>query len=116
MRGSVILLVVVWLNEIEEVTPAHSALIGLQIFWFVDSCVVEIDICYAGVWVQRLIYATSFLVLVNMNRFHIIFIETFIMGAKTLLPLQIFGSVVAISAGLHHGQVRKNLEVTERNA
>jgi len=115
--GFVILLFVAWLkNEFEEVPPALSALSGLQVFWIVGSCVVGTGISFAGVWVQRLISATSFLVLVNMNKFGIIFIEAFIMGTKTLTPLQIFGAVVAISAGIFYGQARKNLEDMERNA
>lgn len=111
--GFVILIFFAWLkNEFAEISMV-SSLSGLQIFFIVGSCIVGTGISFSGIWVQRLISATSFLVLVNMNKFGIIFIEAFIMGTKSLTSLQMFGACVAITAGILYGQARKSLEQSE---
>merc|ERR1719473_933558 len=80
------------------------------------SCAVGVGIGYTGIWVQSLISATSFLVLVNVNKFAIIFIEAFIMHEKTLTTTQIVGASISIVAGIAYGKARENVDAAARQA
>merc|ERR1719440_1216818 len=83
LEGLVPLLVVAALkNEFREIPAAFAGLTGTGIFWVCASCVVGVAISYCGIWAQSLISATSFLVLVNTNKFVIIFIEAYAMKTK----------------------------------
>lgn len=82
--------------------------------WVACSCVVGVLISYSGIWVQSYITATSFLVLVNSNKFVIILIECFIMATKKLTPVQIGGSFVTILAGVAYAKVREQIEESEK--
>merc|ERR1712014_79733 len=93
-------------------------------------------ISYTGIWVQSLISATSFLVLVNANKFAIIFLEAYILPhwclqkpghhgisshhgeitsgcpdgifkGKDLSNMQILGAVVSIIGGIFYGKARE---------
>jgi len=68
------------------------------------SCIVSVGICYTGIWVQSLITATSFLVLVNASKFGVIFLEAYVMKEKTLQPMQVLGSCTTILAGIAYGK------------
>merc|ERR1712032_1095821 len=65
-------------NEFREIPAAFATLDRMGITWVVLSCVVGVSISYCGIWAQSLISATSFLVLVNTNKFVIIFIEAYV--------------------------------------
>jgi len=109
--GSLILLLAAWFNhEFQALPSALSSLTHLQFGAIVASCIVGTGISFSGAWVQRLISATSFLVLVNVNKFVIIFIEAFVVGTKVLTLVQVVGAFVVISGGIMYGQSRKRVE------
>merc|ERR1740127_440671 len=80
--------------------PALVASLDLSgVFWVASSCVVGVGISYCGVWAQSLISATSFLVLVNCNKFLIIFIDAIVLKTVTLTVLQVIAASITILAG-----------------
>mmetsp|Transcript_87400 Transcript_87400/g.203285 ORF Transcript_87400/g.203285 Transcript_87400/m.203285 type:complete len:326 (-) Transcript_87400:127-1104(-) len=112
IEGMVPLIIVAWLShEFHEIGPAFRALDVAGIVWVVLSCLVGVGISYFGIWAQSLISATSFLVLVNANKFFIIFVEAFCMHSKVLKPIQIVGAAIAILAGVGYGKARELLEL-----
>mmetsp|Transcript_73774 Transcript_73774/g.196069 ORF Transcript_73774/g.196069 Transcript_73774/m.196069 type:complete len:324 (-) Transcript_73774:68-1039(-) len=116
LEGLVPLIVVAWIkSEFDEIGPAFAALDAFGIIMVVASCIVGVGISYTGVWAQSLISATSFLVLVNANKFVIIFVEAFAMRSKVLKPIQIAGACVAILGGVAYGKAREAVE-TEASA
>jgi len=72
-----------------------------------------VGISYTGIWAQSLISATSFLVLVNANKFVIIFLEVLAMHKAPLGPRQIIGAVITIAAGAAYGKAREMLELQQ---
>jgi hypothetical protein len=93
-------------NEFASVPEAIGGLDSLKMFWVISSCVVGAGISYTGIWVASLISATSFLVLINANKFLIIFLEVFIMKVKHLTSLQVAGATLSILAGVAYGKAR----------
>jgi hypothetical protein len=111
LLGMIPLLVVILINgEYMEIPQAVEALDHWGLVWVIASCFVGVGISYTGIWVQSLISATSFLVLVNANKFVIIFLEAFIMHTKVLTPLQIIGASITIFAGILYGKAREAVE------
>lgn len=74
------------------------------------SCVVSVGISYTGVWAQSLISATSFLMLVNANKFIIIFMEVFVMQTLTINHLQLIGAILAVVSSVIYGHARQELK------
>jgi len=97
-------------GEFKDLGPAFSKMDNMGMCWVAVSCVVGLGISYCGVWAQSLISATSFLVLVNANKFFIIFLETFVMGTKTMSPIQIIGASIAVLAAAAYGEARSRAE------
>lgn len=111
LLGMVPLMVVALLQgEMKQIPHMASELNGLGMFWVASSCLVGVAISYSGIWVQSLITATSFLVLVNANKFVIIFLEVFVVHSKQMLPRQIMGACVVILAGIGYGKARQIVE------
>lgn len=110
-----LLLVAFWKKEFAEVPAAVAKLDATGMIWVSCSCVVGVGISYCGIWAQSLISATSFLVLVNANKFAIIFLEAFIIGNKTLTPMQWMGASVTILAGIGYGKARELVEADSKN-
>lgn len=103
-------IVAVFTGEIGEFGAAIGKLDQQGCVWIAASLVVSVGISYTGIWAQSLISATSFLVLVNANKFFIIFLETFVMGTKQMTPVQIAGASIAIVASIAYGEARKQAE------
>jgi len=111
LEGMLPLLVVMGLkNEFAEIPEAFAALTMMGTFWVVLSCLVGIAISYTGIWAQSMISATSFLVLVNANKFVIIFIEAFCLKTKVLTSIQVVGACVTILGGVLYGKAREQIE------
>jgi len=111
LEGMLPLLVVMGIkNEFAEIPAATAALTSTGIVWVVLSCLVGIAISYTGIWAQSMISATSFLVLVNANKFVIIFIEAFCLKTKSLTPIQVMGACVTILGGVLYGKARERIE------
>lgn len=98
------------IGEYPEIPSAINALTPTGYLWIIASCLVGVGISYTGVLVQSMISATSFLVLVNANKFVIIFIEAFIIHTKHLTQLQIWGACVTIVGGILYGKAREAVE------
>lgn len=97
-------------GETKEVRAAIAALDTMSWFYVIASCIVGVGISYTGIWAQSLISATSFLVLINANKFFIIFLETFVMKTKHMTAVQITGATIAILAAVAYGEARKCAE------
>lgn len=105
-----ILMAAWWKGELAQVSAAAAGLSHLGVCWVVASCVVGVGISYCGIWAQSLITATSFLVLVNANKFAIIFLEVLFMRTKVLHPVQMVGAFITILAGVAYGRAREQIE------
>jgi len=108
-----LLIVAILMQEFEAVPAAVANLTSMGMLWVAASCAVGVGISYSGIWVQSKISATSFLVLVNANKFVIIFIEVFAMHTKTLVPVQIVGATITIVASIFYGKEREKVEALE---
>merc|ERR1719480_691934 len=101
-------------NELAEIPMAFDHLTRAGVVWVILSCLVGVAISYTGIWAQSLISATSFLVLVNANKFVIIFIEAFCLKTKALAPIQVVGSCITILGGVLYGKAREALEAESK--
>lgn len=109
--GMIPLVVVAYCTgEFKDVGATVSGMDHMGVCWVVVSCIVSLGISYCGIWAQSLISATSFLVLVNANKFFIIFLETFIMGTKAMTPVQILGATIAVLSAAAYGEARSRAE------
>jgi len=97
-------------NEFPDIAPALQELDAWGIVWVTVSCFVGVGISYTGIWVQTMISATSFLVLVNANKFFILFIEVFLMKEKSLGNMQMVGAAVSILMAVLYGKAREAVE------
>jgi len=110
--GTLVLLVALCFHgEVSKIAPTFGNLGGMDAFWIISSCIVSVGISYTGIWAQSLVTATSFLVLVNANKFFIIFLEAFILHTKSLTGTQIAGSVLVIMASVAYGKAREHAEL-----
>jgi hypothetical protein len=100
-------------GEFSQVPEAVRSLDSMKVFWVISSCFVGAGISYTGVWVASLISATSFLVLINANKFFIIFLEVFVMKSKELSLVQVIGATISILAGIAYGKARDAADVAE---
>jgi len=111
LEGMVPLIVVMGLkSEFAEIPAALQELSVMGYVWVTLSCLVGVAISYTGIWAQSLISATSFLVLVNANKFVIIFVEAFCLKTKALTAIQVVGACVTILGGVMYGKAREALE------
>jgi len=101
-------------HEFSEIPEALQNLSAMGYVWVTLSCVVGIAISYTGIWAQSLISATSFLVLVNANKFVIIFIEAFCLKTKSLTAIQVVGACITILGGVMYGKAREAIEAEEK--
>lgn len=97
-------------DEFSEIPAAVAKLTPMGYFWVAASCVAGVGISYTGIWAQSMISATSFLVLVNANKFVIIFVEAFCLRTKTLTATQLVGACATIAGGVLYGRAREALE------
>jgi len=100
-----------WKGELSTVPDAMRNLPPQGWILILASCVVGVGIGYCGVWAQSLISATSMLVLVNVNKFAIIFIEGVCLGTKQLSMLQTLGALTALTAGAFYGKAKDMKEI-----
>jgi len=114
LAGALLLIVAAALHgELGEVAGALKAMDAWGGLAVASSCIVGVGISYTGIWAQSLISATSFLVLVNANKFVIIFIEVLAMHKAPLGQRQVVGAVLTIAAGAAYGKAKELLEVTQ---
>lgn len=105
--GLIPLLVVgLCMGEQTSVQPAFEKLDLMGYVWVILSCFVGCGISYTGVWVQSLISATSFMVLINANKFFIIFLEVFVLKKKEVTAMQVWGATITILASIAFGKAK----------
>jgi drug/metabolite transporter (DMT)-like permease len=100
-------------GEFSQVPEAFQSMDSVKLFWLISSCFVGAGVSYTGVWVASLISATSFLVLINANKFFIIFLEVVVMKSKELSFWQVIGATTSILAGIAYGKARDALHAAE---
>jgi len=114
LLGLAPLLLAAWLKgELSQAPAMLAHLDRAGYFSLFASFVVGVGISYCGIWAQSLISATSFLVLVNANKFVIIFLEVFLIHTKVIHGIQLFGAMVTIVAGVAYGKAREAQEEEE---
>ncbi|CAE7495861.1 GONST3, partial [Symbiodinium pilosum] len=96
-----------------QLPAAYANLTGMDKVYIGLSCVIGLSIGFTGIWAQSLISATSFLVMVNANKFVIIGIEAFGMHTKVLTQGQILGACLSIFGGILYGKARQQIEQEE---
>lgn len=77
------------------------------------SCVNGLAISYAGLRVQQLVTATTFMVLTNVNKILVIMFGVLVLN-DAVTPLAALGVVVAMVGGLWYAQERKRLSEAPR--
>jgi len=103
-------------SEFGELPAVVEGLDRTKLFWLASSCIVGAGISYTGVWVASLISATSFLVLINANKFFIVFLEFGFMNKhQDLTARQVVGAVISILAGIAYGKARDAVHAAEMN-
>jgi len=102
-------------GELAKVHSAITNMSNLSVFYVALSCVFGLGISYTGVWAQSLISATSFLVMVNANKFVIIVFEAFFTHGKALTPTQLCGSCITITGACFYGHARQQIESDQVN-
>jgi len=91
-------------GEFSELPAAWALLDTPSVMWILSTGVVGCGISFVGMWTQKLVSATSFIVLQNVNKFAIIFVEAYCMGSRTLSALQMVGALTALSGGVLYSQ------------
>lgn len=113
VMGFMVVAAVAVLEGEVPVAPRHLVELNQESMAYVLlSCLVSVGISYTGVWAQSLISATSFLMLVNANKFIIIFIEAF-WQQLVINRLQLLGAVLAVGSSVAYGHSRQRLEQAE---
>jgi len=114
LAGALLLIFAAWLHgEFGDIASAITAMDIWGGITVASSCIVGVGISYTGIWAQSLISATSFLVLVNANKFVIIFLEVLAMHKAPLGRWQVIGALLTISAGATYGKARELLQVPQ---
>jgi len=109
-----VLLAAYFLGEFSEVPYAVAQLDAWAKMNIVLSCIIGLGISYCGIWAQSLISATSFLVMVNANKFVIIAIEAVGLHTKVLSYTQAAGATVTLLGACLYAQARRYLEAEEQ--
>ena len=97
-------------GEVSRLPGVYAMLTGWDKFYIGMTCVIGLTISYTSIWAQSLISATSFLVMINANKFLIIGIEAFGMHSKALNHIQVFGASLTILGGILYGKSRQAIE------
>lgn len=114
LLGSVPMLIAAYATgELAQVQAAAPNMSLLTMLYVGLSCVIGLGISYTGVWAQSLISATTFLVLVNSNKFVVIGIEVFVMHTKALTHIQMHGACLTILGACLYGVARQRLEMQQ---
>lgn len=103
-------------SEFKDVPGSIAGLTSTGWAWVIASCLVGCGISYTGIWAQSLISATSFLVLVNGNKFVIILLEGYVLHNKVLNHTQIIGACITVTGGIFYALARQALEAEAAKA
>mmetsp|Transcript_51689 Transcript_51689/g.84695 ORF Transcript_51689/g.84695 Transcript_51689/m.84695 type:complete len:317 (+) Transcript_51689:48-998(+) len=104
-------------GEIDKLPLVYGTLSHWDKFYIGMTCIIGLTISYTSIWAQSLISATSFLVMINANKFVIIGIEAFGMHSKALNHIQVLGASLTVLGGVLYGKSRQWIEqeAEERN-
>jgi len=102
-----LLAVAMYTQEHRQVVAVMQNLHSREIAWILASCTVGVGISFSGILVQGLISATSFLVLINANKFVVLLLEMAVLHTgNTLSPTQLSGAMMAVLGSLLWGMGR----------
>eukprot|EP00310_Coccolithus_braarudii_P014522 CAMPEP_0183337796 /NCGR_PEP_ID=MMETSP0164_2-20130417/5315_1 /TAXON_ID=221442 /ORGANISM="Coccolithus pelagicus ssp braarudi, Strain PLY182g" /LENGTH=408 /DNA_ID=CAMNT_0025507543 /DNA_START=83 /DNA_END=1311 /DNA_ORIENTATION=- len=93
-----------WSQVFGEMSSAGWGVVAL-------SCLNGVAISYAGLRVQQLVTATTFMVLTNVNKFIVIMFGVVALR-EALSPISCIGVLMAIGGGLMYARARQQLTVT----
>mmetsp|Transcript_26995 Transcript_26995/g.62816 ORF Transcript_26995/g.62816 Transcript_26995/m.62816 type:complete len:318 (+) Transcript_26995:70-1023(+) len=103
--------ILVYFNgEVPQLPVVYSSLSHWGLVYIAFSCIIGLSLSYTGIWAQSLISATSFLVMINANKFVIIGIEAFGIHSKRLTLPQVVGASFTILGGILYSSERQALE------
>eukprot|EP00930_Biecheleria_cincta_P025822 TRINITY_DN1831_c0_g1_i1.p1 TRINITY_DN1831_c0_g1~~TRINITY_DN1831_c0_g1_i1.p1 ORF type:complete len:323 (-),score=57.18 TRINITY_DN1831_c0_g1_i1:62-1030(-) len=97
-------------GEFSALPTVLAALTPLDSLFILLTCVIGLGISYSGIWAQSLISATSFLVMINANKFFIIGIEAFGLHTKVLTKTQVAGASLTLIGAILYGRARQLAE------
>jgi drug/metabolite transporter (DMT)-like permease len=97
-------------GELQELPGTVASLSHSSWCILLASCLVSVGISYTGIWAQSLITATTFLVLINANKFFIVFLEAYVLKTKSLSVVQIAGASIVVLASAAYGKAREEAE------
>eukprot|EP00927_Polykrikos_kofoidii_P055048 TRINITY_DN49365_c0_g1_i1.p1 TRINITY_DN49365_c0_g1~~TRINITY_DN49365_c0_g1_i1.p1 ORF type:complete len:347 (+),score=48.80 TRINITY_DN49365_c0_g1_i1:112-1152(+) len=90
-----------FMGEFEDLPRVVGTFGHSDVFLITTSCIVGVSISYSGILVQSMISATSFLVLINGNKFFVIVLEVFVIrGNGKLSKLQVLGAMLTVFGSL----------------
>jgi len=90
-----------WEEKVGGMSASSWALVAL-------SCVNGVAISYAGLRVQQLVTATTFMVLTNVNKFLVILFGVVALR-EALSPVSAIGVILAVGGGLMYARARQQL-------
>uniref|UniRef100_A0A7S3AC99 Sugar phosphate transporter domain-containing protein n=1 Tax=Haptolina ericina TaxID=156174 RepID=A0A7S3AC99_9EUKA len=79
------------------------------------SCVNGVAISYAGIYVQKFVTASTFLVLTNTNKFGVIAFGIFVLGEARAWQA-VLGSVIALAGGAWYGKARSDMDQSSKTS
>lgn len=97
-------------GEFSELPAVLARLTPMDHTCIVLTCVIGLGISYCGIWAQSLISATSFLVMLNANKFFIIGLEAFGLHTKMLSHVQVLGASLTLFGAILYGKARQAAE------
>jgi len=97
-------------GEFSELPAALAHLTAMDHTCILLTCIIGLGISYCGIWAQSLISATSFLVMLNANKFFIIGIEAVGLHTKMLSRVQVIGASFTLLGAVLYGKARQAAE------
>ena len=91
-----------WSDVAAEMTLGGAILV-------LTSCINGLAISYAGLRVQQMVTATSFMVLTNVNKFVVILFGVLVLKDE-LTALSTLGVLLAMGGGLWYGRARSRMQ------
>jgi len=103
-----LLLALAW-GEHVKWRKAFGEVSTLGVTYLVISCLNGLAISYAGIRLQHMVAATTFMVITNVNKFAVILFGVIAFN-ESAGPLSIIGCVLAIAGGVYYAEARKLAE------
>mmetsp|Transcript_19977 Transcript_19977/g.58991 ORF Transcript_19977/g.58991 Transcript_19977/m.58991 type:complete len:311 (-) Transcript_19977:244-1176(-) len=103
-----LVLAMIW-GEHSRWGSAFGALSLHGVAYLIISCLNGLAISYAGIRLQHMVAATTFMVITNVNKFAVIFFGILAFN-ETATPMSIMGCSLAILGGVYYAEARKRAD------